>query len=117
MTYDDDELTSKQNSRSAAIDRQRHDVENKKNFFLNEIAVAEDMLPEIRGIFFRSHVHLNYNKKDIVIKVNLPKKADLMMATKLDAKLMQAGVTLKILKNTNRIYHLPRLTEVELTHA
>ncbi len=112
----DEDRVSTQNPIAAVLDRKERDSENIQNFTPEEIEVAVGLKNEIAEVYYRRNVYLNYNKKDIVIKINKPRKVDILGESaaahrKLSKKLEKIGAERRYLKNGNVVYHLPRLSD------
>ena len=118
MKRHDEERVSTQNAFFAAKDCMERNKENMLQYTLEEHAIAEELKKDVEEVFYRRNVYLNYNKNDIVIKVNRPTVGDTLGDSaksyrKLTKKLEELNVTSKKLKNGNLIFHLPRFSDDE----
>ena len=108
MYKDDDDRVSTQNPGFVIADRAAKNAKYIKLYSDSEQAAADSLLGEVQSAFFRRRCYLNYNLKDISIKVSTPKMVDLVNpeVAALEKRITANGIKIKIEKNGNRIYHL-----------
>jgi len=111
FTYTYTSSAGNQNPGFVVMDAKRKNAENIINFSEYEIECANHFFEMAKEAFFRRNVYINFNEKFISVKVNTPKKMDMVSegVQNLERDLDRQDVEIKIQKNGNRIYHLPRL--------
>lgn len=109
MRKTDEDRVSRQNPQFAAMDRQRRNKENAQLFSVTDQFAATAFSNAVDVAYFRRNVYLNFNEKNIVVKVNRPANIDKLdpLVRELDATTSSMDVVIKDLPNGNRIYELP----------